>query len=225
MAKKKRGGTNLSGGKIRKYVAANPSAKPKAISEGLATAGREGHSHPTSAPFFPTSAASPANGKTPRNAAPGPPGWEEGRHVRPICCRPRKLVRQARPELTLLARRLIRWPKNPVAQANLESPEVKRGSGLRCLLPVLQLGEHVPAPLPSRRLLSTKLARVGDFLRPPAQCRALPAAPGSPPSCKSSRVEFEFFFHTSAYRRGLLAVWNSCACLPVEKTSCAQAIC
>jgi hypothetical protein len=35
---KKRGGTNLSA-EIRKYVAANPNAKPKAISAGLAAAG------------------------------------------------------------------------------------------------------------------------------------------------------------------------------------------
>ena len=35
---KKRGGTNLSE-EIRKFVEANPSAKPKAISEGLASAG------------------------------------------------------------------------------------------------------------------------------------------------------------------------------------------
>ena len=35
---KKRGGTNLSA-EIRKYVAANPGSKPKAISEGLANAG------------------------------------------------------------------------------------------------------------------------------------------------------------------------------------------
>lgn len=35
---KKRGGINLSA-EIRKYVAANPNAKPKAIAEGLAAAG------------------------------------------------------------------------------------------------------------------------------------------------------------------------------------------
>jgi hypothetical protein len=35
---KKRGGTNLSE-EIRKYVAANPKAKPKAVSAGLAEAG------------------------------------------------------------------------------------------------------------------------------------------------------------------------------------------
>ena len=35
---KKRGATNLSA-EIRKYVATNPNAKPKAISEGLAAAG------------------------------------------------------------------------------------------------------------------------------------------------------------------------------------------